>query len=202
MAAIAGKVMPRPRGPYDPNALYDIIDFVNHKNKLWMSKKPNLQGIEPSEDDTENWMLCIDSKGEDLQELEASIDERFLRVSEQITAATDDISELQTSVASNQEQIVELQNGKANKPIVVSATILATGWTGDSLPYTNTLAVEGVTESNVVDVSLPDILTADEIAAYQEAQILNGSQTDGSITLNAWGIVPLIDLPVTVIIRG
>ena len=202
MAAIAGKVMPRPRGPYDPNALYDIIDFVNYKNKLWMSKKSNLQGIEPSEDDTENWMLCIDSKGEDLQELEASIDERFLRVSEQITAATDDISELQTSVASNQEQIVELQNGKANKPIVISATILATGWTGDSLPYTNTLAVEGVTESNVVDVSLPDTLTADEIAAYQEAQILNGSQSDGSITLNAWGIVPLIDLPVTVIIRG
>lgn len=202
MAAIAGKVMPRPRGPYDPNALYDIIDFVNHKNKLWMAKKPNLHGIEPSESDTENWMLCIDSKGEDLQDLEASIDERFLQVAEQITAANDEISELQTSVASNQDQITELQNGKADKTKVVNTTILATVWTGESLPYTNTLAVEGVTESNVVDVSLPDTLTADEIAAYQEAQILNGSQSDGSITLNAWGIVPLIDLPVTVIIRG
>lgn len=213
MAAIAGKVMPRPRGLYDENALYDILDVVNYKNKLWIAKKPNLQGVEPSELDTDNWMLAIDSKGEDIQALEASIDERFLQVSEQFTSVTEDISELRTSVteditelqtfvASNNKQIDELQNEKADKSTVVNTTILASKWTGNSLPYTNTLTVEGVTESNIVDVVLPNTLTGDEITAYQEAQILNGTQANGSITLNSWGIVPLINLPVTVIIRG
>ena len=40
------------------------------------------------------------------------------------------------------------------------------------------------------------------MTAYQEAMILNGSQAEGQITLNAWGVVPIIDLPVTIVIRG
>lgn len=84
----------------------------------------------------------------------------------------------------------------------IDTTILSANWVGDGTPYTNTITVDGVTETNIVDVVLPDSLTSEQITAYQEAQILNGSQAEGSITLNCWGVVPLIDLPVTVIIRG
>lgn len=220
MGGIAGKIMPRPRGSYNVSEIYNILDMVAHDNKLWMAKKSGLQGISPATETDENWMLCIDSKGNDFLALETSIDERFSAVTEELNslkeadntnneenaAKFDQVnqkaSELQASITENANQITALQNGKADKPVSINASITAANWTGDGAPYTNTIAVEGVTETSVIDIVLPDSLTSEHITAYQEAQIFNGSQAEGSITLNCWGIVPLIDLPVIVIIRG
>ena len=210
---VAGKVMPRPRGPYDPDTIYQILDMVNYDNKLWMAKTSNLQGAIPSKDDTVNWMLCIDSKGEDLQALEASIDSRFASVGENIVTLTGTIenvqssmetadTELQTQITSNTNAVTALQNGKANKSTTVTTTIPSSGWGSDGPPYANTLTVEGVTETSIVDIVIPGTTTSDEMAAYQEAMILNGSQAEGQVTLYCWGVVPIIDLPVTIVIRG
>ena len=210
---VAGKVMPRPRGPYDPDTIYQILDMVNYDNKLWMAKTSNLQGSIPSKEDTINWMLCIDTKGEDLQALEASIDSRFASVSENVVTLTGTIdnvqssmetadTELQTQITSNTNAVTELQNRKADKSVTVTTTIPSSGRGSDGPPYTNTLTVEGVTETNVVDIVIPGTTTSDEMTAYQEAMILNGSQTDRRVTLNAWGVVPVIELPVTIVIRG
>ena len=57
--AIAGKVMPRPRGDYDPAVVYDVLDMVTHDNNLWISKLSNNVGNVPSEEDTINWMLAV-----------------------------------------------------------------------------------------------------------------------------------------------
>ena len=210
---VAGKVMPRPRGPYDPDTIYQILDMVNYDNKLWMAKTSNLQGAIPSKDDTVNWMLCIDTKGEDLQALEASIDSRFASVGENIVTLTGTIenvqssmetadTELQTQITSNANSITALQNGKADKSTTVTTTIPSSGWGSDGPPYANTLTVEGITETSIVDIVIPGTTTSDEMTAYQEAMILNGSQAEGQVTLNAWGVVPIIDLPVTIVIRG
>ena len=51
-------------------------------------------------------------------------------------------------------------------------------------------------------VRVPSTVNADEISAYQEAMILNGSQAEGQVILYCWGVVPIIDLPVTIVIRG
>lgn len=58
--AIAGKVMPRPRGEYDPTVLYDILDMVTYNNKVWMSKTSNNLSIAPTEQHNVEWMLLID----------------------------------------------------------------------------------------------------------------------------------------------
>lgn len=83
-----------------------------------------------------------------------------------------------------------------------TGTLLASNWVGTESPYTNTLAMDGVTETNIVEIVTPSNVTAEEVIAFQSAQILNGTQTLGSITLNAWGEVPGIDLPITIIVRG
>ena len=57
--AIAGKVMPRPRGDYDPAVVYDILDMVTHDNNLWISKVSTNVGNVPSEDDPYTWMLAV-----------------------------------------------------------------------------------------------------------------------------------------------
>lgn len=56
--AVAGKIMPRPRGDYDPTEVYDIVDFVGYNNCLWLCRKSNVVGIEPNALNKEYWMLC------------------------------------------------------------------------------------------------------------------------------------------------
>lgn len=58
--AIAGKVMPRARGAYSSSAVYDILDIVAYNNKPWISRKPNVCGVEPSKENAETWMLLVD----------------------------------------------------------------------------------------------------------------------------------------------
>lgn len=60
MGAIAGKVMIRPRGDYDPSAIYDKLDLVKYDNKPWLCRRNNIMGIAPSTDDPANWMNIID----------------------------------------------------------------------------------------------------------------------------------------------
>lgn len=57
--AIAGKIMLRPMGEYDPTYVYDILDMVTYNKCLWISRKPNMVGIEPNEANAEYWQLAI-----------------------------------------------------------------------------------------------------------------------------------------------
>ena len=109
------------------------------------------------------------------------------------------------SVETFNEAIDEVKDDLKNYSKVsaeLSLTILASGWTGTEAPYTNTISVTGATGDNNIEVIVPPTATADEITAFVSAMILNGTQANGSITLNCWGTVPEIDLPVTVIVRG
>ena len=220
MGEVAGRVMPLPKDIYDSAVIYNMLDMVTHNDKLWMAKKNMLQGVEPSESNADSWMLCISNKGEDLTALEAAINTKFDNVNTRIDGVganvtdlrakdeeilgtvAEEVSGLQSQITGNTNSIAELQNGKADKSTTVTTSIPASAWTSDGPPYTNTLEVEGVTETNIIDIVMPSTVTADEIAAYQEAQILNGSQAEGTITLNCWGVVPVIDLPVMFVIRG
>ena len=98
--------------------------------------------------------------------------------------------------------INQLVNEKADKSTIISATLLADTWEGVDAPHTYTLAVEAATPENNIELLLPSNASADEVAAYQAAMILNGNQAQGSITLYAWGDAPEIDLPLIVLVRG
>ena len=181
MAVVAGKIMPRPRGEYNSNALYRILDIVALNNSVWMAKQDNLQNIEPSITNSDYWMLCIDGFTEDTLELKNYVEEQF--------------SEFDSKINS-------IEIDKASKSIVLEETIKASNWTGTSAPYTNKILIESVEEDTIVELVLPSGMTSTEKMAYQDAQILNGSQENGSITIKSWGIKPSIDLPVVLIVRG
>jgi hypothetical protein len=93
-------------------------------------------------------------------------------------------------------------NTKASKSTKADATLLASSWSGSSSPYTYTLAVAGVTATNVIELIPQNTITTDQLKAMVNAIIASGTQTSNSITLLAFGDKPTIDLPITTIIRG
>lgn len=92
------------------------------------------------------------------------------------------------------------ENIKASgKPTTTEATLLTTGWTGDSAPYSYTLSVTGVT-ANSHQEFLPALdITAAQLTALQAANIQDGGQAEGTVTLKAFGTKPTIDLPIRVL---
>ncbi|MCI1965895.1 MAG: phage tail protein [Oscillospiraceae bacterium] len=93
-------------------------------------------------------------------------------------------------------------NAKPDKSTMAAATIPASGWTGDAAPYSQAVSVDGVTDTSVNEI-LPDSdITAEQLESLQGANIQDGGQAAGSITLLAYGDKPTIDLPVRIIVRG
>jgi len=86
----------------------------------------------------------------------------------------------------------------AKRSQLEAATLLAANWTGQSY----TLAVPGISPASAVEV-LPALSTTQEqLEALQAANLQDGGQTEGSMTLIAFGDVPVMDLPIRVIVRG
>ena len=51
MGLVAGRILLMPKGCYDENKLYQILDAVSYDNKLWIAKKSNLIGNDDDDDD-------------------------------------------------------------------------------------------------------------------------------------------------------
>lgn len=93
----------------------------------------------------------------------------------------DPITGLQSSTV--QGALNELAGKSGGK--VYTVTFLATGWTGDAAPYTQTIEVEGILETDVPVVG-PKVTasTTDDINAQFEAfgKVRRYTTQDGSIT--------------------
>ena len=88
--------------------------------------------------------------------------------------------------------------GAAAKASIVTATLAANGW-ADGVYI---LTVSGVTATSNQEI-LPAVdITAEQLEALQGANIQDGGQAAGNITLKAYGDVPTIDIPIRVIKRG
>lgn len=84
----------------------------------------------------------------------------------------------------------------------VTATMLASGWTGSEAPFVYTLAIAGVTATSYQEL-LPAVnITAEQLKALQAANITDGGQAAGSMTLKAYGKKPAVDIPIRVIKEG
>lgn len=79
--------------------------------------------------------------------------------------------------------------------------VIGKTWAGSTAPYTQTLKVSDVTEDSVVEISLPSTATTDEVTAFQKLMLQDGGQTEGSITLRAFGTKNTKDITINVIIR-
>ena len=128
MGTVAGRIMIVPKGSYDANTLYKILDAVTLDNKLWLAKKSNLIGIEPSESNIDSWMLCVDGTT-DVHGLETEMDTKFKNVetkfgdvetkfgdvetqiqniSSELSTKTEDVNALSAIVNTNKSEITGL----------------------------------------------------------------------------------------------
>ena len=88
--------------------------------------------------------------------------------------------------------------GAAEKATIITATLAANGWSNGAY----ILTVDGVTTTSNQEI-LPAVdITAEQLEALQAANIQDGGQAAGNITLKAYGDVPAIDIPIRVIKRG
>ena len=106
MGKSAGKIMPLPRGAYDENATYNILDMVTLDNKLWIAKKSGITGIEPSKTAPE-WMMAVDGTT-DVKGLETEVEAKFASIDEQFLAKDTQISGLNTRVTAAEGSITSL----------------------------------------------------------------------------------------------
>ena len=103
------------------------------------------------------------------------------------------------TLTEEQKQQARENIGAPNKPTTTEATLLASGWTGTSAPYTYTLSVTGVTADSHQEY-LPGLdITVAQLTALQAANIQDGGQAEGTVTLKAFGAKPTVDLPIRVL---
>lgn len=84
----------------------------------------------------------------------------------------------------------------------VTATLLASGWTGSEAPFVYTLAIAGVTATSYQELVPAVDITAEQLKALQAANITDAGQAAGTMTLKAYGKVPTVDIPIRVIKEG
>ena len=93
-----------------------------------------------------------------------------------------------------------LNSNKSNKYRLINTSILSSGWVGEESPYTNSITIEGVRENTDICILPSSTWTSDIIEVWGSAGILTGEQSEGSITLKAYGEKPGIDIPISVLI--
>jgi outer membrane murein-binding lipoprotein Lpp len=84
--ASAGRILIMPKGNWDANTEYEMLDLVFAKNTSWLAKK-NSVGIEPSVENAEYWFLLCESKNLD------EVNQRLAAIENQLlsTVSLDDI---------------------------------------------------------------------------------------------------------------
>lgn len=83
-----------------------------------------------------------------------------------------------------------------------TASLTASGWTGDGAPYTQTVTVTGLAADAHLIVGLAPTVTAEEMEAAAAAMLLATAQAAGSITISAFGDKPVAELPILIMEVG
>ena len=88
------------------------------------------------------------------------------------------------------------------KGFSVTKTLKSADWVGDTSSFSQTISVDSVNTDSYVELTVPSNITSEEVEAYQSACIISGTVNNGSITVNAYGEKPSINLPLLIIVRG
>lgn len=88
------------------------------------------------------------------------------------------------------------------KPVKATATLTAAGWTGSAIPYSQTINVSSVVADSDIDI-LPAVNPdATQLEQLQKANLQDGGQAAGTITLLAYGEKPTVDINIRVTVRN
>ena len=93
--------------------------------------------------------------------------------------------------------LLNLINGKEDIPVVLSLTLTASGWTGSSSPYKQTVAISGGTLKSKVDLQVDD--TAAQQMLDDGTLLIRVDNDNGTFVATAIGEKPTADLTVQAI---
>lgn len=96
----------------------------------------------------------------------------------------------------------DLESNSARKSTIVNVVLSADNWQGNNAPYTQSLAIQGVTNISNQEIIPAIDITNEELKAIQEANIQDGGQSTNAIVLKAVNTKPTINVPITVVLRG
>lgn len=136
--------------------------------------------------------ITLESMLVTLENLSATLDAQINGtggIAERLTDAETDIDNLQTDMINT--------NNKIASPIE-HITLLASDWVGANYTISDTKIT--LTSNQLV---IPELnISPTQLTALQDANIQDGGQAVGSMTLVAFGNVPQVDIPVRVIFKG
>ena len=102
---------------------------------------------------------------------------------------------------SNMEKIDTALGEKANLSVAINAVLLMSAWSDDS-PYVQTISVEGLNADQNGIITIGQNITTEQLEDVVAADMRISDQTDGSLTVTAYGDKPTRDIPVTIILLG
>ena len=91
---------------------------------------------------------------------------------------------------------------KAQKSELITGVLSASAWSGVDSPYTQVLAVTGLTANQNGTISVAQNATIEQREAARMAMLAVIGQSEGNLTIAADGEMPDIDIPVVVILLG
>lgn len=94
-----------------------------------------------------------------------------------------------------------VQNSAKSIPVNIDATLLAASWTGDNAPYTQAITVAGVLADSAGFVGVAESATDEQFQAAVSATLRKASQSEGSLTIKAYGKKPTVDIPITIVLN-
>ena len=107
-----------------------------------------------------------------------------------------DINATNQAVNANSTNISALQ--QTIKTTTKNITLTAASWSNGSYTISDSL----ITASSIQEIIPATNISADQYKALVKASIVATGQSVGAITIKAFGTVPSIDIPVTIIFRG
>lgn len=93
--------------------------------------------------------------------------------------------------------LLNLINGKEDIPVVLSLTLAASGWTGSSSPYKQTVTISGGTLKSKIDLQVDD--TAAQQMLDDGILLIRVDNNNGTFVATAIGEKPTVDLTVQAI---
>ena len=169
--ASAGRILIMPKGNYDANTEYEMLDLVFHGGASWVAKK-NAKGIEPSLANEEYWMLMC--SGTDITALEqrmASLEASFVNLAneEEVDLSAYAKQSALDALTVNMQNLGLAVNGLSNEVEGVKSTV--SGLSTDVGGIKNTIS------------GLPTTFTNMQFLSYQGKEA-HGETNACSVTAN------------------
>lgn len=103
---------------------------------------------------------------------------------------------------SNMIKIDAALGEKANKSDTIEAVLYADSWSGETNPYTQHIAVDGLGANQNGSIAISHSADIEQRNNARDALLAIVGQEDGGLTISADGELPSVDIPVVIILLG